>query len=67
MSFDELLAAESGPSEISDEVWERADSAIDAIRGRFGTAAIGPARILSPGGIRTKETGQGAWGPDIAE
>jgi hypothetical protein len=46
-----------------------ASGAIDAIRERFGTAAIGPASTVSPGpgsarGLRVVRTGAQQWGPD---
>jgi len=43
--------------------WEVASRAIDEIRERFGTAAIGPATVLGPGGLRPKVRGQQQWGP----
>jgi DNA polymerase IV len=54
LSLDEA----EGPS------WHEASGAVDAIRARFGAGAIGPASTVGPDGVRTKRTGQNAWGPD---
>jgi hypothetical protein len=39
------------------------DAAIDAIRRRYGAAAVGPAAVLGRGGLRVKELGDSQWGP----
>ncbi len=44
--------------------WTTATDAIDAIRERFGVAAIGPASTLSPTGLRQARRGAQQWGPD---
>jgi len=44
--------------------WESATEAMDAIRDRFGTAAIGPASALEGGRIRVVRPGAQQWGPD---
>jgi DNA polymerase-4 len=41
-----------------------ASKAIDKVRGRFGSAAIGPASALSPTGLRVVRRGQHQWGTD---
>ncbi len=64
LSFDEILSSDVSAEGPGDAAWERADSAIDDIRSRFGTSAIGPAAILSREGLKTKVEGEGAWGPD---
>jgi DNA polymerase IV len=38
--------------------------AIDRVRGRFGSTAIGPASALSPSGLRVVRRGQHQWGTD---
>jgi hypothetical protein len=48
---------------VTDADWEAADLALDEIRGRFGRASIGPARLVDDGRLRPKVTGQGRWGP----
>ena len=43
--------------------WGSATEAIDAIRARYGAAAIGPASLAGPGGVRVKRQGDQQWGP----
>lgn len=75
LSFDALLAAGGGPTGPADAgagpstapaipEWNTATDAIDAIRERFGAAAIGPASILSGGSLRVAKRGAQQWGPD---
>jgi DNA polymerase-4 len=40
-----------------------ATSAVDAIRARYGTGAVGPAALLGAGGLRVKRPGDTQWGP----
>jgi DNA polymerase IV len=54
LSFDDA----AGPS------WQDASGAVDAIRERFGTGAIGPAAAVGRDGLRVKRRGDGQWGPD---
>jgi DNA polymerase IV len=42
---------------------EQAAAAVDAIRGRYGPAAVGPAVLLGSGGVRIKRPGDTQWGP----
>jgi DNA polymerase IV len=42
---------------------ENAAAAVDAIRDRYGPAAVGPAVLLGPGGVRIKRPGDTQWGP----
>ena len=44
--------------------WVDASAAIDAIRERFGSTAIGPASTVSKQGIRLVKRGAQQWGPD---
>jgi DNA polymerase IV len=44
--------------------WEVASRAIDEIRERFGSRAIGPATVTGPGAPRRKIRGQQQWGPE---
>jgi DNA polymerase IV len=44
--------------------WHEASGAIDAIRDRYGTGAIGPAAAAGRDGLRVKRRGDGQWGPD---
>jgi DNA polymerase-4 len=40
------------------------DSAVGAIRQRYGAGAVGPATIVGPKGLRVKRVGDAQWGPD---
>lgn len=65
LSMDELFAQAAGdatgdPTPTSPEDWDAANSAVDAIRSRFGSDLIGPARLAG----RTFQPGQQQWGPD---
>lgn len=73
LSFDDLAAASpaapsaaapAGPVRAAAADWEEAERAIDAIRGRFGAAAIGPGTLASPNGVRVLRGGAKPWGPD---
>ncbi len=75
LTFDDLTAAPAGGSttdaqaapRILDERLEATDAAVDSIRERFGDAAIGPATLLGPGGLRRRRRGDQQWGPDEPE
>ncbi|HWJ64278.1 MAG TPA: DNA polymerase IV [Acidimicrobiales bacterium] len=61
LSLDDLLSAEEAGSEAD---WSSAEEAMDAVRARFGDAALGPASLAGPGGLRVARKGQQQWGPD---
>ncbi len=44
--------------------WSDASAAVDAIRERFGTTAIGPASTVTRRGLRLVRRGAQQWGPD---
>ena len=44
--------------------WSDASAAVDAIRERFGTTAIGPASTVTRSGLRLVRRGAQQWGPD---
>jgi DNA polymerase-4 len=44
-------------------MWRQVSGAVDAVRGRFGAGAVGPAALLGPGGLRIKRPGDTQWGP----
>jgi DNA polymerase IV len=54
LSFDDA----AGPD------WHEASGAVDAIRERFGDAAIGPASTVGERGLRVKRRGDAPWGPE---
>lgn len=58
LSFDDAPAGAP-----SDADWEGAESAVDAIRARFGTGAVGPARLAGGDGLRVSRPGSQQWGP----
>jgi DNA polymerase-4 len=79
LSLDELLSSPALDAASTSDVagplarpvaareWEAASETIDAIRGRFGSASIGPASSLAgePGrGLRLVRPGSQQWGPD---
>lgn len=67
LSFDDLISAgASGPSRHDKTGWTDAERAMDAIRDRFGSAAIGPATLSVGGKVRTLREDRPLWGPDAA-
>lgn len=46
------------------DVWNEADSVLDAIRDRFGEDAIGPAATITEEGLRPTRRGSQQWGPN---
>jgi DNA polymerase IV len=58
------LNGERRPEGGSVQARQRASGAVDAVRERFGDAAVGPATLLGPGGRRVKRSGDTQWGPD---
>ncbi|MDQ1391852.1 MAG: polymerase [Acidimicrobiaceae bacterium] len=50
-------------SEMVDESWHDATRAVDRVRARFGTGALGPAVLLDRDGLRLKRVGDTQWGP----
>ncbi len=61
LTLDDLFAA---PGVATSRDWVDASAAIDAIRERFGSTAIGPASTVSGGGMRLVRRGAQQWGPD---
>jgi len=47
-----------------DPAWSSATEAVDHVRERFGPAAIGPASLVGPDGIKLTRRGRQQWGPD---
>lgn len=45
--------------------WREATEAVDAVRQRFGEAAVGPAALVGPTGVRVKRQGDTQWGPSV--
>ena len=55
MSFDEV--------DVADPDGVGVQRTVDAIRQRWGPAAIGPAALLDPGGLQLRRRGDAPWGP----
>ncbi len=56
LTFDAAVAERTG--------WDEASRAVDAIRARFGDAAVGPATLVEgDDGLRLKRQGDTQWGP----
>jgi len=56
------------PRQLSLEVdaapgWHEASQAVDAVRRRFGDAAVGPATLAGASGLQVKRAGDTQWGP----
>ncbi|MCU1388065.1 MAG: dinB [Ilumatobacteraceae bacterium] len=67
LQFDDLFAAAGAASPAPAAAdWTDASAAIDAIRERFGSTAIGPASTVSANrsGLRLVRRGAQQWGPD---
>jgi DNA polymerase-4 len=47
-----------------DPSWDEATRAVDEVRDRFGSSAIGPASLVGPDGLRLGRRGSQQWGPD---
>ncbi len=59
LSFDDMI--EGGQAR---QDWIAASGTIDAIRERFGTAAIGPASAVTSTGLKVVRRGAQQWGPE---
>ncbi len=56
-------AAERGqPRRAAEPARAEVEAAVDAIRARYGTAAVGPAAVIEGEGLRVKELGDRQWG-----
>jgi DNA polymerase IV len=62
LSLDQLFV--DAPAD--DQEWHVAEDAVDAIRSRFGSSAIGPASAVGERGLRLVRRGAQQWGPDQA-
>jgi DNA polymerase-4 len=63
LSMDAALLGEAGDVATESE-WQAAEETVDAIRSKFGTAAIGPASAIAKGSLRVVRKGAQQWGPD---
>ncbi|MEM7274450.1 MAG: DNA polymerase IV [Actinomycetota bacterium] len=70
LSFDELLATEvdGAPGDATPSAaWSAADEAVDEIRERFGSGAIGMAALAGGGDLGPVRKGARPWGPDAPD
>lgn len=59
----EQLSLDDLATDEQDGDWKLADEAVDEIRRRFGTTAIGPATLVEPGkGVRARTENENPWG-----
>jgi len=64
LSLMDLGALADGRSEaVPAQGRAEVDAAVDAIRERYGTAAVGPAAVVGARGLRVKQLGDAPWGP----
>jgi DNA polymerase-4 len=65
-NLDELASHQLGllADNDHDAAWDRAEATIDAVRSRFGDAAVVPATLAGPTGPRVKRRGDQQWGPE---
>jgi DNA polymerase IV len=66
LSLDLHGAAEAAVA-ASDASWQRAESAVDEIRRKFGDQVIGPGAAVSARGLRVVRRGAQQWGPSAPE
>jgi DNA polymerase-4 len=64
LSLDDLLGDDASAPGASEHDWVAASDAIDRVRDRFGSTAIGPASSVSAKGLRLVRRGAQQWGPD---
>ena len=63
LSLEELMS-DDGSTPATAAEWQAAEQTVDAIRTRFGSAAIGPASAVGKDGLRVVRKGAQQWGPD---
>jgi DNA polymerase-4 len=73
LTFDDVLGTGLAPTDLrgtgdgvasSEQDWLAASDAIDRVRDKFGSSAIGPASSVSGNGLRLVRRGAQQWGPD---
>jgi DNA polymerase IV len=66
LSFDlgDGLHEDNGSATAREQSWQDATAAIDAIRDRFGRAAVGAASMVTEEGIQVPARRDAPWGPD---
>ncbi|MDQ6839335.1 MAG: DNA polymerase IV [Actinomycetota bacterium] len=51
----------------TEQAWEAAGAALSEVRRRYGESAVGPAALLSGGGLHLKRQGDTQWGPSAPD
>lgn len=67
LSFDDLGSSHGAEVRDNSLEWREAETAIDAIRVRFGDRSIGLASSLRRGRLAPKRAGEQQWGPDAPD
>ena len=60
---DGLAPANTSPT-ATDQSWHEVTAAVDAVRGRFGTGAVGSASSVTDQGVQVPARRDAPWGPD---
>jgi len=58
-----VTGAAAAASRSGHQSWVAAENAVDEVRERYGSAAVGPASLLEEGGLRLRRLGDAPWGP----
>jgi hypothetical protein len=66
LSFDlgDGLSDDNQSATASEQSWQDATAAIDAIRDRFGKGAVGAASMVTEDGVQVPARRDAPWGPD---
>ncbi|HLN06872.1 MAG TPA: DNA polymerase IV [Acidimicrobiales bacterium] len=59
----ELVTTAGGQGRVASAARSDVDTAVDAIRERYGTASVGPAALAGGPRLRVKQLGDAPWGP----
>jgi len=62
LSLDDLARSDEPPA-ADGQAWAAVTEAVDAVRARFGDAAVVPAALAGRGPLRPKRSGDQQWGP----
>ena len=58
------LADDNQSATAREQSWHDATAAVDAIRSRFGTRAVGAASMVTEDGVQVPARRDAPWGPD---
>ena len=67
LSFDlgDGLSDDNQSATAREQSWQDATAAVDAIRDRFGTSAVGAASMVTEDGVQVPARRDAPWGPDV--